>query len=125
MSTQAIHTSQPILTSVLPDLAVNDIERSLAFYGQLGFQTVYQDSDFAIVKRDAVELHLNLCPVKATENMLACRIIVTNIEALYQQCLPMNVIHPNGPLTTKPYGFKEFAIGDPSGVLITFAESVS
>jgi catechol 2,3-dioxygenase-like lactoylglutathione lyase family enzyme len=125
MSTPATPTSQLIFTRVIPDLAVNDIDRSLAFYGQLGFQTVYQDPGFAIVKRDAVALHLNRCPVKATENESACRIIVTSIETLYQQCLPMNAIHPNGPLTTKPYGFKEFALVDPSGVLITFAEPVS
>jgi len=30
------------------------------------------------------------------------------------------VVHPNGPLQTKPWGTKEFGAIDPNGVCVTF-----
>jgi catechol 2,3-dioxygenase-like lactoylglutathione lyase family enzyme len=55
-------SSQPTFLSVAPRFVVQDLEQALAFYGQLGFQTTYQDEHFAIVERGGVDLHLNYYP---------------------------------------------------------------
>jgi len=111
--------------SAIPVLTVNDLPRSLALYSQIGFEVVHQDNEFAIIKRDLVELHLTLNQIPALDNLSSCRINVTNIEVLYQQCLAANVVHPNAPLKEQPWSLKEFAILDASGVCITFAEPLT
>jgi hypothetical protein len=96
--------------------------RPLAFYGQLGFATTYQDEGFAIIKRDGINLHLNSSP-EPPKGHSVCWIDVTNIEALYQQYLPTNAVQ--SPLEARPWGLKEFFICDPFRNLILFAESIS
>lgn len=51
--------SQPTFDAIAPRFVVQDIEQALAFYGQPGFVTTYQDESFAIIERDGIALHLN------------------------------------------------------------------
>jgi hypothetical protein len=89
----------------------------------LGFHTTYQDEDFAIVTRDGVDLHLNYYADVPKGNRSVCWIGVTNCEALYQEYLPTNAVC--SPLTSQPWGFKEFMIRDPFNNGILFAERIS
>ena len=41
---------------------------------------------------------------------------------LEQQELTAGVVHPNGPLTDQPWGYREFAALDSDGNLIKFGE---
>lgn len=113
--------SQPTVLSVAPRFVVSDLEQALAFYGQLGFATTYQDEHFAIVERDEVDLHLNYYS-DAPKGHAVCWIAVTNSEVLYQQYLPTNAVQ--SPLEAKPWGLKEFFVRDPFGNLIPFAERI-
>src|SRR6266702_2729075 len=97
--------SQPTLDSIAPRFVVQDMEQALAFYGQLGFATTYQDEGFAIVERDGIDLHLNPCE-EPPKRHSACWIGVTNIEALYQEYLPTHAI--SSPLVAQAWGLKEF-----------------
>ncbi len=97
------------------------MERALAFYGQLGFQTTYQDESFAIVERDGIDVHLNYSP-DPPKGHSVCWIGVTHIEALYEQYVPTNAIQ--SPLEAKPWGLKEFFMRDPFGNLLLFAEHI-
>ena len=45
----ATQTSRPTLHSIAPRFAVGDLGQALAFYGQLGFSTTYQDEGLAII----------------------------------------------------------------------------
>ena len=56
----ASQESQPTLDSVAPRFFVGEMEQALAFYGQLGFATIYHDEGFAIVERDGIALHFNV-----------------------------------------------------------------
>lgn len=114
--------SQPSFVSIAPRFVVQDIEQALAFYGQLGFVTTYQDEGFAIIERDGIDLHLNSSE-EPPKSHSVCWIGVTNIEALYQQYLPTNAVQ--SPLEAKPWGLKEFFIRDPFRNLILFAERIS
>ena len=114
--------SQSAFLSVAPRFIVHDMERALAFYGQLGFQTTYQDEGFAIVERDGVNLHLNFYS-DVPKSRSVCWIAVSNIDTLYQNYLPTNAV--SSTLKTQPWGFKEFMIRDPFGNGILFAERSS
>jgi catechol 2,3-dioxygenase-like lactoylglutathione lyase family enzyme len=116
-------SSQPTFLAVAPRFVVHDLERALAFYRQLGFQTTYQDEAFAIVERDGVDLHMNYFSDAPKGKHAVCWIAVTNIDALYQHYLPTNAVQ--SLLEAKPWGFKEFFVRDPFGNLLIFAEHIS
>jgi catechol 2,3-dioxygenase-like lactoylglutathione lyase family enzyme len=113
-------SDHPTFLEVAPRFVVRDLEQALAFYGQLGFRTVYHDENFAIVERDGVALHFNQFVDAPRERCSVCWIAVTNSDALYQQYLPTKAIR--SPLVAQPWGLKEFSLADPFGNLIVFAE---
>jgi hypothetical protein len=47
---------------------------------------------------------------------------VTGVDALYREMVAADVVHPNGHLTDRPWGMREFAVVDGDGNLITFGE---
>jgi len=121
-----------------PNLLVADVARSLAFYVDvLGFsrgQTVPEEAPFvfASVVSGAVEIFFNEMdtaakeypafagkPIGATGTMF---IEMEHVEALHDRLKSRAPIVM--PLVTQWYGLKEFAIADPDGYVITFAERV-
>ncbi|MEW6129367.1 MAG: hypothetical protein AB1757_20170 [Acidobacteriota bacterium] len=111
------------LTKSIPVLAALDLAKTLEFYAErLKFTPHIQTNDYAGVKRDGIEIHFWLCNDRHIAENTGCRIQVTNVEPLYAEYQAAEVIHPNGALAEKPWGFREFAISDCNGNLITFAE---
>ena len=127
--------SQPF-KKLTPNLLVANVERSLAFYvDTLGFErgmTVPEESPyvFASVTGGAVEIFLNDAaaavkeypafggrPLGATGTMY---IEVDGVDALHDRLKPHAAVVM--PLTTQFYGMREFAIEDPDGYVITFAQ---
>src|ERR1043166_2878336 len=123
-------------TKLTPNLIVADIDRSIAFYRDvLGFtvtRTVPEEGPFvfATVECGPIEIFFN-APGPAVEEYPAFKdrpiggtltqfIQMTGIRAMHAQ-LPGNV-NIVMPLEKKWYGVTEFAITDPDGYLITFAE---
>ncbi len=129
-------TSIPNFTKLTPNLIVASVERSLAFYIDiLGFSkgfTVPDESPlvFGSVASGAVEIFFNEQktavheypvfggkPIGATGTMY---IEVTGVDALHDHL--KSKVSIVMPLVTQFYGAKEFAIADPDGYVITFAE---
>lgn len=108
--------------SAIPKLASLDIQRSIAFFEKLGFTQAAQYPDYGIVQQDGVQIHFWLCTDPTVPRATACRINVSNIEALFANYSQLGVIHPNDPLSVKPWGLREFSILDIDGNLVTFAE---
>jgi lactoylglutathione lyase len=128
----------PQYSKLTPNLVVASVERSLAFYiDTLGFSrgmTVPDESPFvfASVTSGTVEIFLNDHatavqeypgfagkPIGATGTMY---IETTGVDALHDRVkTAANVVMP---LQTKFYGVREFAVADPDGYVITFAERV-
>ena len=112
-------------------MTVNDPDRSLAFFTLLGFQVRHRQAGFAIITRDAVDVHFTHHPqMRPEENNSVCRIVVSNIEALYQEILSIQALHPHlfshmPVLTAQPWGDKEINLVDPCGILIRFSEPIS
>lgn len=125
-------------TKLTPNLLVASVERSLAFYMDvLGFtrgMTVPESSPFvfASVTGGPVEIFFNDAaaavkeypefggrPLGATGSMF---IEVKGINALHERLKPQ--VRIVMPMVTQFYGMREFAIADPDGYVITFAEPV-
>ena len=114
----------PGLQAAIPILLTGDLAASVAFFERLGFARRYSDDAYAILDRDGVELHFSaLAGLDPKQNNSECRVNVRNVEALYA-AFPSDAIHANGALSVKPYGMREFAVLDPGGVCVMFAERV-
>ena len=126
----------PVFKKLTPNLLVASVERSLAFYvDTLGFgrgMTVPEQSPFAFASVTAgpVEIFFNDAagavkeypgfagqPIGATGTLF---IEVDGVNALHDRLKPRVKIVM--PIETKFYGMREFAIEDPDGYVITFAE---
>jgi catechol 2,3-dioxygenase-like lactoylglutathione lyase family enzyme len=114
----------PTLERAAPVLASLDIERSIAFWcSRLGFSKVYVDPGvWGIVARDSVQVHFWPCADRHIAENTSCRIYVTGIDDLHAEAAAQGIVHPNAPLSDKPWGSREFGVLDPDGNLVTFAE---
>ena len=128
----------PHFKKLTPNLLVANVERSLAFYvDTLGFargMTVPDASPFvfAAVTSGDVEIFFNDAatavkeypafagkPLGATGTMY---VDVEGVDALHERLKSSVTI--TMPLVTQFYGVREFAILDPDGYVITFAQRV-
>lgn len=131
--------SPTTFVDVIPNLVVSDVGRSMAFYRDvLGFtvtQTVPDKAPFvfAWMQRGPVVIFLNDQTVAKKDmpavgnrplgGSLTIYISVKGIDALHTSIGTRAVIVM--PLTTMPYGMREFAVKDPDGYVVQFAEDVS
>ena len=115
---------RPFFLQPVPVLPSLNIARTVEFYTTvLGFRLFYQaEASYAIVRRDNMELHFWACDDIYLPENSGCRIHVLRIEQLFEKYDAKGIVHPNAPLTTKPWRAKEFGIVDPDGNLITFFE---
>jgi uncharacterized glyoxalase superfamily protein PhnB len=129
----------PHFKKLTPNLLVANVERSLAFYVEtLGFErgmTVPDESPlvFAAVTSGPVEVFFNDRatavkeyppfdgkPIGATGTLF---IEVEGVDALHDRLKPhVKIVMP---IVTQFYGMREFAIEDPDGYVLTFAERVN
>lgn len=116
-----------MLTAVHPKLPMRDKAITSDFYlNQLGFQEVGTGDyeDYLMVQKDNIQIHFFLFKeIDPKENYGQVYIRTNDIENLYQTYLQKNIIHPNGPLQTKPWGQKEFSVLDPDTNLLTFGQN--
>jgi uncharacterized glyoxalase superfamily protein PhnB len=129
----------PHFTKLTPNLVVANVERSLAFYvDTLGFSrglTVPDASPFvfASVTSGAVEIFFNDAATATREYPAFANRPIGATGTLFIEMEGVNALHDrlNGsvkivmPLVTQFYGMREFAIEDPDGYIITFAERVA
>ena len=134
-------STSPAVTfaSVTPNLLVQDIKRSTAFYRDVfGFeikQTVPDAEPFVFVwlERDGVPVFLNdpkavahdfpgaaALPPGGTVTMF---FVIHGVDAYHAAVAPKATVVM--PLKTQFYGMREFAVTDPDGHIITFAERVA
>lgn len=125
-------------TKLTPNLLVANVERSLAFYvGLLAFTRAMTVPDappfvFAILTHGPVEIFVNDAAEAVKEYpALAGRplgltgtlfVEVEGVDALYERLKPL--VKVSADIHTQWYGMREFAIEDPDGYVITFAERV-
>lgn len=130
------------MLNAIPALPVKDVKRSASFYEtKLGFTLAHHEGGFAILLRDAVQIHLWAASeenwrdrqgsspvVSGAESFIAgtasCRVGVEGIDVLHHVIEPFGILHPNAPLRNTPWGTREFTIVDPDNNAIAFFERV-
>src|SRR5947207_2333840 len=100
------------LKAAIPKLPAMSVERGVEFYAMLGFAQVVAYPDYAIVERDDVQIHLWRCSNPEIARASGCRIVVVGVAELYAHYSSLNVVHANGALETKPWGWREFSVLD-------------
>jgi catechol 2,3-dioxygenase-like lactoylglutathione lyase family enzyme len=114
------------LTSFAPQLLVDDLARSIAYYQKLGFSFDQWDGFYAIGHLDGLEVHLKEAPKNQAERQwrrdhqhLDAAAGVDGIEAFYERCVA-NGVTIIKPLTATAWGTKDFYIEDPDGYIVSF-----
>jgi catechol 2,3-dioxygenase-like lactoylglutathione lyase family enzyme len=115
------------LTSFAPQLLVDDLERSIAYYQKIGF--AFDDpweGFYAIGRLDGLEIHLKEPPKdkartrrRRDDDHLDAAAGVDGIEAFYAQCVA-NGVSIIKPLAATAWGTKDFYIEDPDGNIVSF-----
>ena len=134
------------LGRTIPALPVRDAATASAFYrDRLGFRVLHQDEGFAVLERDAAQVHLwqagdeswrerrgDERPVQSgAETFIAgtasCRIEVAGVDDLYEELRAREVLHPvaRDGVGETDFGSREFATLDADGNLLSFFEWVS
>ncbi|MGB4772659.1 MAG: VOC family protein [Chitinophagaceae bacterium] len=117
-----------MLTSVHPKLPMRDKAITQDYYTRLlGFEVVGDYPDYLMLEKDGIEIHFfAFDALDPLENYGQVYIRVQGIDDWYKELLERKTaIHPNGPLSVKPWGQKEFSLLDPDHNLLTFGESFS
>ena len=117
----------PRLTSLAPQLLVDDLVRSMTYYQKLGFTFAEPwDGFYAIGELDGLELHLKEAPKNEMvreqrweHEHLDAAAGVDGIEAFYERCIA-NGVTILRPLTPTAWGTKDFYVEDPDGHIIAF-----
>jgi hypothetical protein len=115
--------------AVIAVLPAADVAASLRWWvEQCGFEETFRDAtppSYAGIRRGGAELHLAAMSDKELARTVGdqtmVRIVVDGVEAFYGEYqVRGGVVHPNGPLQTKPWGTREFGAIDPNGVCVAF-----
>ena len=129
MNTSAV---KPRVTSLAPQLLVQDIAQSIAYYRKLGFEFGQPWGGFyAIGKIDGLELHLKQAPKNEAERNsrrenehLDASAGVDGIELFYESCVASGATILR-PLAPTEWGTKDFYIEDPDGNILCFGGGAS
>lgn len=103
----------------IPILASLDLAETLAFYSEhLGF-TGERWGDYAILRRDAMEIHFWLAPDRIHPEHTSCYIRGGQVAALHAE-FSARAVPGLSPFEVKPWDMKEFHLIDPHGNLLRF-----
>ncbi len=119
------------MRSIVVELFVSDVERSIAFYGALGFRVAKRWEDWLILERDGVKItlqgdsHAVAGPHYFTPNIerhprgtgVEVVIQVDDVDALYAdaQAADQNIVKP---IQDRDWGARDFRVADPDGYFV-------
>jgi len=113
---------RPRIDAVHPVLMSRDVVASIQFYEKLGFVRTFggppQNSHYAAVRRDGVELHLQWHDAKEWErtgDRPTYRFVVADLDGLYREFRDAGVHENITPVADSAWGTREFHVRDPDG----------
>jgi uncharacterized glyoxalase superfamily protein PhnB len=112
---------------VMPVLVVKDVAEAVAFYGQLGFQVTKQMEGWATLAHGEVEIMFSLPNdfMRHDKPLLSGSLYfrVDEVTPLWEKMKDKAQV--SYPLQDFGYGTLEFALVDPNGYLIQFAQEIA
>ena len=106
-----------------PVLPCRDLDRTLRFYGALGFTLVYEQEEpdpYAIVELHGVELHFFVHPdLDPTTSIAACYLRVGDVERVERAWSALGLAAEGTPrlepAADRSWGMRELMLVDPDG----------
>ncbi len=115
------------VVGVRPFVPTSDFAKAREFYRRLGFDVGTGDDDVASIRRgDAVFLLQKFDPPGFIGNYMLS-LVVEDVDAWHAHVIASRVIEEYGgriaePPADRPWGMRDFALVDPSGVLWRVAQ---
>src|SRR5215469_3362875 len=111
-------------------LLVGNIEPTMEWYKQLGFDSDYYPPGFAILRRDEIEIFLQQQPGymvpddPGRRKREAWNVYITtdNVRALYEEYSAVSGVNVSLQLCQQEYGMMEFDVIDLNGYRLVFAQ---
>ncbi|MEO1544758.1 MAG: VOC family protein [Pseudomonadota bacterium] len=123
----------PEMARITPMVPVTDIKKSINFFETvLGFETTYQQDNYAFMRRDNIAIRLleagKGVDLSDPRRQIACYIDVYGLDDLYAELKPKLDKLPKGRVRApfnQDYGQREFHVIDEDALLIFFGEPIS
>ncbi|MBM4410580.1 MAG: glyoxalase [Chloroflexi bacterium] len=113
------------MISIRPNFHVGDLARAVAFYRRtLGFEVRTEAPEYglAILGSENVELAL----LEGTSGSPASAYLeVTDVDAAFEACRADAEAEITAPLTTEPWGLRDFGMRDPWGNALGVGQRVA
>src|SRR5688572_4712778 len=114
--------------AAIPILPARDLVETRAFYERLGFETVgwwpEAFGGYAILTKGDLELHFfRFAALDPATSYAQCYWRVPDVDALYREMTSIGV-RVNAP-DDRPWGMREFALGDPNGTLVRIGQRLA
>ena len=113
-----------MMTKLIPKIFYARMEDGLELFARgLGFKILHQDESLAVVERDGAKAYLVESAEYAEKDRPEIAIETDTIEDLYAEILARipQILHPNArAVVRKPWGAREFAVLDQTGVSAIF-----
>lgn len=111
---------------------VGNIEATMEWYKQLGFESEYYPPGFAILRRDDIEIFLQQQPGYVAPEDLGRRerhawnvyIVTNDVKALYAEYSALTGVKIPRQLRPQEYGMMEFDVMDLNGHRLVFAQPI-
>ena len=111
-----------MLRKVMPELPLSDVAAGVAHYRDvLGFEVNYSQHDIGVMDRDDMRVLLIARSAQHT-GIGSCAFYVSDADALHAELVARGA-NDQGPPISKPWGLREFAVLDPEGNRLTFAQT--
>lgn len=118
----------PIESISAVTLLTANMDKSVSFYGALGFHLLYggPEAAFTSFRVGPGYLNVQLDPAAASRRAIWGRVVfwVDDVDAMYQRALEAGFVPENSP-TDAPWGERYFHIHDPDGHELSFARPLS
>ena len=115
-----------MMTRLIPKIFYSNLQDGLdLFVTCLGFTVLHQERELAVVERDVAKAYLVESAEFAAKDRPEITIETDTIDAIYASISrgSPHILHPNVPrIETKPWGAREFAVLDATGVCVIFRQ---
>jgi catechol 2,3-dioxygenase-like lactoylglutathione lyase family enzyme len=105
-----------------------DLALSLRFYADLGFRIPWQSDDMAYLHVGGCSFLLQRFYVKEHAENFMMHLLVPDVEAWWQHVVAQDLAARYGVLTEppadRPWGIRDFVLGDPTGVLWRIGQNI-